>query len=778
MADRPLPAYDGDEPYVFVSYSHEDADQVYPAIRWLQDQGLNLWYDEGISGATRWRDAIAGRLSGCRLLLFFVSRNSVDSQVCREELEFALAENRPVLSVHLEPTNLPDGIKLAIANRQALHRRELEPEDYERKLLAAVATYLDRPIPIASHPIPRRRRLAPRTLGVVAALVFGAGALSLALILLVAAPEPHPERILRFSLPLPPGGATFSQSLSPDGKHIAVLSVVDGSTWILLRALETWDLHKLSGTQGAYNLFWSSDSGHIAFFARGKLKKISIDGGPAQDVCDVATFDGMTGTWGTDGVIIFAPSNKYQPGPLFYVSELGGNAEQLTTTQPGESHGFPTFLPDGKHFLYTRIGGPEPGIYLSSTADPTSSRLLADESSAHFAPPASNAEAGHLLFVRDRKLVAQPFDHKRLELTGTPFEALQRAPFADSGAAGISVSGSGTLAYFAGSNRATHTRFSWYDRSGNLLSHESHLDSVAPGGLSPDEKSLAVVRRPSPVGWRGDVWLRDLSRGIETRLTFRSDVDVASNVVWSPDGERVIYSANPRGAFDLFAKETGSSRDADLVVESANPKFPTDWSRDGRVVLFTEDDPQTRADLWYIPLAIEPDGSEVPRDPVAFLQTPFVESAGQLSPDGRWIAYVSNESGANAVYVRPFPTGESVWKISTEREGIQPRWRSDGQELFYLAEIGSDATLMSVRIRSSSPGSAFEFDVPEERFSKRINSFNPTYGSFFYSVSYSVSNSVSKDAERFLISHVEADDDGEQVVSVVTNWQNAFAASR
>jgi Tol biopolymer transport system component len=488
-------------------------------------------------------------------------------------------------------------------------------------------------------------------------------------------------------------------------------------------------------------------------------------------LCAVPGLFGARGAWGRDGVIVFAPSNKYEPGPLRSVPATGGESRQLTTVEPGESHRFPLFLPDGRHFLYTSVGGPSPGIYVAGLDDTDGRRLLADASSAHFAPATAKSLA-HLLFIRDGNLVAQPFDTDRFELTGEPFRLLEGAPYADDSAAGISVSDDGTLSLRGGRNRLTDSRFTWFDRSGNVISHEGPIGQLAAASLSPDEQSMAVSRW-QPGQWTTDLYLRDLTRGVDDRFTFQNAVDVASNAVWSPDGSRLLFSASPTGTFDLFWKETRSSDPAVLLLETENPKYVTDWSRDGRYVLYTETNPETQADLWYLPLEETSTPGEIrAAEPVAFLQTEFLESAGKLSPDGRWIAYVSSESGDLDVYVRSFPSGAGKRKISNGAS-VQPRWSPDGRELFYLTGPASRQTLMSTTVTTPSPVSSgglpiFATAAPEPLFQEQFNNFHPAIGTFFYS--------VSADGKRFLVNHIDTTED--PVLNVVVNWQRAFGVAQ
>jgi Tol biopolymer transport system component len=340
---------------------------------------------------------------------------------------------------------------------------------------------------------------------------------------------------------------------------------------------------------------------------------------------------------------------------------------------------------------------------------------------------------------------------------------VEKALMTDNGSAAVSISDDGVLTYLGGSSRETDSRLTWFDRSGKALATEGPVGPPSPAALSPDEKTAAVLRRQVGLGV-GDVWLRDLSRGVETRLTVDNATDYRGNMVWSPDSARIAFSSPVSGSADLYMKDVRASGASEPIFRNANRKFATDWSREG-FLFYTEIDPKTRADLWYLPLK----GSTGENaKPVAFLQTEFDESFGQISPDGRWIAYISNESGRYDVYVRSFPAGAGKWQVSLTGTASgttqQPRWSPDGKELFYVTGSGGTLMLMAAPVRfgrgPSGAATVFETGAPEPLFNVRINSFAPAAGTFFYS--------VSKDGQRFLINHVEAA--SEPVLNVVVNW--------
>ncbi len=316
----------------------------------------------------------------------------------------------------------------------------------------------------------------------------------------------------------------------------------------------------------------------------------------------------------------------------------------------------------------------------------------------------------------------------------------------------------------------------WFDRAGKTLADEGAPGPPVPASLSPDERTAVVLRRQSGA-WAGDLWLRDLSRGSETRFTYDGTLDPAGNVVWSPDSSRIAFSSGMSKSTDLYMKtdlyikDVHASGQAEPIIRNENHKIPTDWSRDGRYFLYTEINPKTGADLWYLGLnrAAEPNAK-----PVLFLQTEFDESFGQISPDGHWIAYLSNESSEYEVYVRPFPSGAGKWKVSPTGSSAgttqQPRWNPNGRELFYFTGSGGENTMMSVpvSVRASGTAPVLEIGAPKPLFNVRSNAFHPASSTFFYS--------VSKDGQRFLINHVDAA--SEPVLNVIVNWAQAVAGGQ
>jgi len=589
-----------------------------------------------------------------------------------------------------------------------------------------------------------RRGLKPALL-MAWAVAASLAAAALAVIHFRETPPPAP--VQRYSLAPPPKTSVSTFALSPDGRYLAIAATAEGKRRLWVRALDALQPQLLPGGDDADFPFWSPDSRYIGFFAQGKLRKLAATGGPPQTLCDAA--QGRGGTWNRDGVIVFAPA----PGSsLQRVSSAGGVPTPATRIE-GVGQRFPVFLPDGRHFLYLAAGTAEDktGVSLASLDSPAGRRLLADNSSAAFVPPGADAKVGHLLFVRENTLMAQPFDLQSLQLTGELFPvAEQVSPGSRLNLAPVSVSETGMLIYHAGRSIGEH-QLTWHDRSGKVLAKAGASSRIFGFSLSPDEKTVAVTRAAAQGAT--DLWLHDLARGADTRFTFHPSQD--QDPVWSPDGSRIVFTSTRSGrVLDLYLKDTSGAGQDELLLQSANLKLATDWSPDGRFLAYTEVNPKTRNDLWVLPMTGD-------RKPVAFLQTEFTETQGQFSPDGRWMAYGSDESNRFEVYVRPFPSGAGKWKVSING-GRLPLWRRDGKELFYLSP---ENKLMAVAVKAgaaSGPRSVFETAAPQELFQTRVPGLPAGYTTRLYE--------VAGDGKRFLVTSTGEESGVEEPLTVVVNW--------
>ena len=489
-------------------------------------------------------------------------------------------------------------------------------------------------------------------------------------------PAAPPET--RVDLVTPATDSLTDFALSPDGRQVVFVASGDGASRLWLRSLATTTAQPLAGTDGAQFPFWSPDGRSIGFFANSQLKRIDLNGGPPQTLAS-ASGNPRGGSWNADGVILFAPSNG---GPLFRVPASGGAPVAVNTPDQQPRHRFPSFLPDGRHFLFYALGTPDTaGIYLGTLDAPDTHRLTAaDAAGVSWASP-SVPEDGWLLWVRAGTLVAQRLDLAQAALTGNPVTLADPVVVdATINAAGVSVSASGLVAYHTGGG--SRQQLAWVDRSGQALGPLGAPDenNLLIPSVSPDGQRVVVSRT---VQGNTDLWLLDGAR--TSRFTFDAALDHFP--LWSRDGTRIAFYSNRTGTGDLYVKAASGAGAEEALVASPQTKAASDWSGDGRFLLYSSVDPQTNLDLWVLPL----DGG---RTPWVFLKTPFNERHGTFSPDGRWVAYGSNESGRDEIYIRPFggpaASGASAgqvggqWQVSTAG-GIHPRWRRDGRELYYLA---------------------------------------------------------------------------------------------
>jgi Tol biopolymer transport system component len=564
-------------------------------------------------------------------------------------------------------------------------------------------------------------------------------------------------------------GDTSGMAISPDGRLLAFVAAGSGvRPQLWLRPLNSLEAQPLPGTEDVNRPpFWSPDSRFLGFFTGdGKLKKIEVSGGPAQAVCDASSAFG--GDWNQDGIIVFGGVIGGRPG-LYRVSVAGGEPTLIASVTRG---GWPSFLPDGRRFIYLDMDSANWSISVASLDSQENTRLLGALSKAVYAPPsdasalegwpsaalAKGGRPGYLLFVREGTLMAQSFDAKRIELTGEPFPVAEDVQDnRTSGNAAFTVSTNGSLVYRTGSSGSA-TRLAWFDRQGTQLATLGPPGEYRNPRLSPDGKRVGVDR---VVSGNRDVWLLEVERGTASRLTFDPTED--RYPTWSPDGSRIVFDSLRGGAGDrsLYQKASSGTGNEELLLMAGGS--PRDWSPDSRSIVFTQMD-RVVNDLWVLPLDGDPRqagtglrqaGTEA-RKPVPFLKTPFSEALANLSPDGRWIAYVSDESGRPEVYIQSFPTPSGKWQVSTEG-GNQPRWRRDGRELFYLAP---DQKLMAVPVRL---GSTFEAGAPASLFEANIN---PAAGSAGIGHQYD----VSADGQRFLL-NLELRETATTPLTVVLNWQ-------
>jgi len=552
-------------------------------------------------------------------------------------------------------------------------------------------------------------------------------------------------RVFKTSI-LPPERSSFGQiAVSPDGRHLAFTAATGGKVQLWVRPLNSTEARALAGTQGAILPFWSPDSRFIGFFADGWLKKIEVTSGLVQPLCEVLVPFG--GAWSRAGVILFG-----QGGVLWRISATGGEFTQVTTldlTRQEIVHHDPTFLPDGRHFLYNISGGQKEtrGVYLGSLDETLKRRLLDDFTVAKYVPavPGDTAsDAGWLLYGRDDALLAQPFDTSRLEFTGEAFKLLDKL-WRDPGGTyrTFSISDNGVLVFHPSLNRIRN-QYRWVDRRGQQIKSLDVPAGMLQFWLSPDEKRF-VVDRSDPQTSTYDLWLYDILGGNSERFTLDPAADYSP--VWSPGGDSIVWASNRDGGIpNLYHKSANLTGEETLLLKSDYGKNPTDWSRDGRFIIYNQGDPKAKLDVWVLPMT----GSGVTK-PFAVAQTADNEAGGALSPDGRWLAYASDETGRFEVYVQNFPGGGGKRQVSNGG-GNTPRWRWYGRELFYYA---GDGKLMAVQVKS---GESFEVGATVSLFEFRA-------GTLLSTTPYA----VTRDGQRFLINE-RVDLEPNAPLTVVTNW--------
>jgi len=548
---------------------------------------------------------------------------------------------------------------------------------------------------------------------------------------------PPPEKATYQSTAFTGGPAT----ISPDGTKLAfVARRADGINLIFVRALDSLVAQPLAGTENATYHFWSPDGRSLAFFANNKLKKIDASGGPSLTLTDAP--NGRGGTWNRDGVILFSPSSN---SGLIRVAAAGGATTpviELDIKRGESTYRWPSFLPDGKHFLYlARVGlggfsaGENTAIRVASLDGKVNVDLVRARSNAVYA-------SGYLLYARESTLMAQPFNPVRLQFTGDAFPVAEQLQYDGAFSRAVfSASETGILAYHSG-DAVIGAKLLWLDRNGKPTSQLGDQAVMFDVRLSPDAKSLAINISDPRLG-PPDIWIYDVARGLRTRFTFDPSNDGLP--VWSPDGSRIVFRSNRKGPYDLYIKKFAGSEPEELLLESDRYKYPRSWSRDGRYVLFEILESQTNFDIWVLPMTGE-------KKPFLFLQTKFSESEAEFSPDGRWVAYTSDESGREEVYVAPFPGPGRKWQISTNG-GSWPHWRRDGREIYYYrAEAANYITAVQVGAR----GDTFEVGTTKSLFEIPASPLGTVYD-------------VTGNGQRFLINTL-VQPQSSAPITLVVNW--------
>jgi eukaryotic-like serine/threonine-protein kinase len=598
-----------------------------------------------------------------------------------------------------------------------------------------------------------RLGLAGSRLGIVGLVAAGVVTLALGVVSVLHFRETPPAReTVRFEVSAP-ANATFPTSgfaaaVSPDGRKVAFIATgAEKKPMIWLRSLDAEEARPLTGTEGAgSDVDWSPDSRFLVFVSDGKFKKIEAAGGPAQTICDSPTSQGAV--WTSDNRILFGSL-----GPVQVVSAAGGAPTPLTALDRSRNelgHIEPAMLPDGHHFLYARVAIPieNAGVYVGSLdAKPdgqSARKLLPDFTDAFYVPsPLTGDAPGMVLFVRgltltansSGTLMAQPFDPKRMEFTG------DAVPLAEH-VSDFSASPNGVLA-FKTAARQGNQQLTWYDRKGGVLSTAGEAGSYTNLALSPDGTRVAY-------GNGNDVWLFEFARGgVPTKFTFGSP---SQQPAWSADGSRIVFASIRGSGFGLYQKASNLSGQEELLYQSPELKSIPNWTSDGKHLIYGALSTDGKnGDLWVLPMG----GAAAERKPLPFVRTEFNEINGRFSPDGRWVAYQSNQSGKNEIYVLPFdaanpgsPAAGGLHQVSKDG-GTGAHWSQGGKELLYMAP---DGYLMSVDVTVT--GFTFQIGTAQRLFKPGTSSWD-----------------VAADGKRFLVAAPAASGAAPSLpIHVVLNW--------
>jgi eukaryotic-like serine/threonine-protein kinase len=557
--------------------------------------------------------------------------------------------------------------------------------------------------------------------------------------------QPKPERPVLNATLLPPDGTDFFfnagaatqavPALSPDGTRIVFgARGKDGKVQLWVRRLDSSISTPLPGTENSGLPFWSPDSRFVGFGQDQKVKKIDVQGGPPLLVAEIPT-DFGGGSWSPEGWILIGGRGN-SGTTVLKVPAAGGKPVPAVGIESGKENGahkFPWFLPDGKHFLYTPQSEGDLPVRVGSLDEPDKPGKIVAQSQSNVV-----YAQGHLLYLRESTLMAQPFDAAKLETTGEAVPIAEGVPTYSSPSrrAGFTVSTDGLLVHATGAS-GVQSRLVWKDRQGKVLGNLG--EPTGPIGnleLSPDQKSAAAA-------FTGDLWIYDTARGLPTRFTFDPKND--REPVWSPDGKTLYFSSDRKGAFNLYRKASNGTGAEELLLEDSQGKTPGSISQDGKFLLYQRTGGKTQNDLWSLPL--QTPGAKM--EPQAFLQTPFGELRGRFSPDGQWVAYQSNESGQNQVYAAPFPGPGGKRQISPAG-GDRPRWRKDGKEIFY---VSGDGQLMAAEVAARN--GTLEVGQVQKLFDGIVTGRGILYD-------------VSADGQKFLV--VDDGAGSARPLTLVQNW--------
>jgi len=658
------------------------------------------------------------------------------------------AEPPPISTFNpISPPGLDRVVKSCLAKDPEDRLQTAHDVKLQLKWIAEGGSQPGVPTPVALH-----RRMREKITWAALALVMVA-CLTLAVILF--RPATIPRRTIHAYI-LPPEQSSFAfigdhtgpVTISPDGSRIVFASLgPDGKQMLWLRPLSETSGHSLPGTEDAGYPFWSPDSRFIGFFAGGKLRIIDAAGGPGQVLCDAP--DGRGGSWNQQGTIVFAPILN---GPLYRISSGGGTPAQVTELDPAEqenSHRWPQFLPDGRHFLFfvRSRQATLSGDFIGSLESKEKKLLFRNLSNAVYAMP------GFLFFMRENTLMAQPFDSKQLSASADAVaiaqDVLVNAPYSR---VVLSVSDNGIIAY-GGGGKSEPSRLRWLDRTGKQVGNVGDASTYANPRLSPDGTKLAVTIMDAVRG-AADIWIYDLVRGGRNRLTF--DTSLNYSATWSQNGNQIVFSSTRKNGFpQLYLKSTNGEGSDESLLDSDTTDRPDDWSPDGRYILY-EPNP-TVSSLWLLPVSGD-------RKPTVFLSgdTGTFPGEGAFSRDGKWLAFTEYARGKREVYITSFPGRTGKWQVSLGG-GHYPRWRGDGKELFFLGEDNATLKAVDLDVKNGVPHSG----TPRGLFAVHLmlvsvqNRLGSAWDPF----------DVTADGKRFLVNSLDQPQAADPI-HIVVNWDS------
>jgi Tol biopolymer transport system component len=567
-----------------------------------------------------------------------------------------------------------------------------------------------------------RRGFAATLAAALAGIAAGAGGTWMAR-------TPPSTETVAFKIDTPNAGDPTAFAVSPDGRQLVFLQDDNGVQKLWLRPLAATSGRVIPGTEGASSPFWSPDSRKVAYFSPDGLEQVDLAAGTRSVIARVRNAITAGGTWSARDLILFANAGTGVTKGIFRVSASGGDPQPVTTMAPGDNmHGWPEFLPDGRHFLYVRRFADGRSDLVWRDLESTEERVVRPLASKAWYSP-----TGHLVFHIEGPVLAQRFDASAGAVSGDAIQVAGNTWSLFNVRSALALSPAGILAHRADDSAGNAVgQVSWVDRSGKMLA------AVSPPG---DFRNITLDRSGELIAANTarDVWMLDASRGTRSRLTFDAAND---NPVFSPDGGTILFSStrSPRGIYRKAASGAG----AEQLLVADQEALPRDWSPNGRFVSL-----EKGRDLWILPL----DGD---RRAFPYLATPAAEQGGQFSPDGRWIAYWSDETGRDEVFLQDFPAKGTKFQVSTGG-GSEPRWRRDGRELFYLDSVGQ---LMSVAVTLAPE---FRLGVAVPVFRTQLLSL-PVAGSRRYG--------VSADGQRFLMNVVGGT--SLPPITVILNWQKAL----